>query len=271
MVRIEGMGALVGGGDDRGEDVSDDRLCRFRTTSERIDRDNSSCAQEGMDASLSRGTSGMPSVTNDHPYSISRVWILRARSTSCPSRVCASTGATSSPRMQSHGSVLQFDIRLRWTVARNIKSATWRQLLRDRLRTVVSVLPDLLFSLDLAFLSRLGLVGWESVAMAWERRLRRRICAEHGEAVPLQDENGADGKECESTLSVVPSNIVTSIMLATSSADNVEGKGMTLRTSGRSVGDGKSACDCEELAHVAERERVGGALQGREESGKRRL
>lgn len=234
------MGALVGGGDDRGEGVSDDRPRRFRTASECIDRENSSCAQGGMDASLSRGISGMPSIANDHPYSISRVWILRARSTSCPSRVCASTGATSSPRTQSRGSILQFDTRLRCTVARNIKSATWRQLLRDRLRAVASALPDLLFSLDLAFLSRLGLVGWQSVAIAWQRRLRRRVCAEHGEAVPLEDENGADGKDCESTLSVVPSNILTSITLATSSAGDVEGKGMTLRTSGRSGGDGRS-------------------------------
>lgn len=46
---------------------------------------------------------------------------------------------------------------------------------------------------------------------------------------------------------------------------------MTLRTSGRSGGDGRSARDCEELAHVAERERVGGALHGREENGKRAL
>jgi hypothetical protein len=213
----------------------------------------------------------MPSVTNDHPYSTSRVWILRARSTSCPSRVCASTGASPSPRTQSHGSILQLDMRLRCIVARNVKSATWRQLLRDRLRTVASALPDLLFSLDLAFLSRLRLVGWESVAIAWERRLRRRICAEHGEAVPLQDENGVDGKDCESTLSIVPSNILTSITLATSSARDVEGKGITLRTSGRSGGDGRSPCDCEELAHAAERERVGGALHGREENGKRRL
>lgn len=215
----------------------------------------------------------MPSTTNEHPnpYSISRVWILRARSTSCPSRVCASTGATSSPRKQSNGSVLQWDTRLRWTVARNIKSATWRQLLRDRLRMVASALPDLLFSLDLGFLSRLGPAGWESVAIAWERRLRRRVCAEHGEVVPLHDENGAGGKDCESTLSNVPSNILTSITLATSSAGDVEGKGMTLRTSGRSRRDGRSARDCEELAHVAERERVGGALHGREENGKRGL
>lgn len=213
----------------------------------------------------------MPSITGEHPYSISRVWILRARSTSCPSRVCASTGATFSARTQSHGSVLQWDTRLRCTVARNIKSATWRQLFRDRLRMVASALPDLLFSLDLAFLSRLGLVGWESVAMAWERRLRRRVCAEHGEAVSLQDGNGANGKDCESTLSIVPSNILTSITLATSSAGDVEGKGMTLRTSGRSEGDGRSTCDCEKLAYVAERERVGGALHGREEIGKRGL
>lgn len=156
---MEGMGALVGGGDDRGEGVSADRLWRFRTVSECIDRDDSTRAQGEMDGLLSRGTSGMPSVTNDHPYSTSRVWILRARSTSCPSRVCASTGASSSPRTQSHGSIVQLDMRLRCMVARNDKSATWRQLLRDRLRTVASALPDLLFSLDLAFLSRLRLVG----------------------------------------------------------------------------------------------------------------
>lgn len=62
-----------------------------------------------------------------------------------------------------------------------------------------------------------------------------------------------------------------SVMLAVSSAVNAEGKGTTLRTSGRSGGDGKSARDSEELAHVDERQRVGGALDGREESEKRGL
>lgn len=47
------MGALVGGGDDRGEGVSEDRLWKFRSVSECIDRDDSSCTQGGMDASLS--------------------------------------------------------------------------------------------------------------------------------------------------------------------------------------------------------------------------
>lgn len=42
------MGALVGGGDDRGEGMSDD-IWRFRIVSECIDRDDSSCAQGGMD------------------------------------------------------------------------------------------------------------------------------------------------------------------------------------------------------------------------------
>jgi len=57
-------------------------------------------------------------------------------------------------------------------------------------------------------------------------------------------------------------------IIATSSAEE-EGKGITLRTSGKSEGDGKSAR--EELAQVAEREIVGGALDGREDNEKRGL
>jgi len=128
-----------------------------------------------------------------------------------------------------------------------------------------------LFSFDLAFLSRLEPFGWERVAMAWERRLRRRVCAEHGEAVSLQGENESGGRDNESTLSTVPSNITMSVMPATSSTGGAEGKGITLWTSGRDGQDGRSASVSEELTHVAEMERVGGALNGREEREKRGL
>lgn len=98
--------------------------------------------------------------------------------------------------------------------------------------------------------------------------MRRRVCAEHGEVLSLHGKNEADERESGSTLSIVPSSITMSVIPGTSSADE-EGKGITLRTSGKSEGDGKSAR--EELAQVAEREMVGGALDGLEDSEKRGL